>query len=172
MAIGSHGCYLGEDSDVVYTLTVCVPERKPHSWVPDAFSRLQLPDPNAGPFQPPRDPKNPAFYLTNDFKRKHLIGMKTKEIKISSWDLPVQCKHVRKSGSRGCSKLCYVLEEGGKSKDYWKCGRVDCQGHVYCDRVAHDAEHDSVCFGKKGKRMVCVDPSLNLKLYNDLIRRL
>jgi hypothetical protein len=171
MATKSQGCDRGGDNDVEYTLTVCTPARKKHPLVPGIFSRHHLSKPNAAlAYTIPRDPDNPTLYLTNDFKEKHLLGMKAKEVKISQRDLPVQCQHVRKSGSRGCTEGCYVLEEGGEGSDYWKCGREDCQGHVYCDKVAWEAQFDTACFGKKGKRMVCVDKSLGLTLYNHLIR--
>ena len=93
--------------------------------------------------------------------------MKKKEVKISQWDLSVLCKHL-KAGAHECKEACYVLEEGGKTSD-WFCGRNDgkgqndCQGHVYCGSVVRDAEYDSACFGKKGKRMVCINSDFYIR---------
>ena len=166
MAIGAHGCYFGEDSDIVYALNVCTPKHKPPSWHPDAWHRLEVAGPNAAlAYMEPRGKNNMPLY--NDFKREHLLGMKKKEVKISQWDLPMQCRHLQ-SGARECKGGCYVLEKGAKGDGYWKCGRTDCQGHVYCDRIyVYNKEHWYVCFGEKGKRMVCVDPKLGLTLFND-----
>lgn len=168
MYIGSHGCYVGEDSDFEYTLTVCIPERKPPSWAPDCWSRLPTLKRNAAlPYMIPRDEEKPNFPKYNGFEEKHLLGMKKKEVKISQWDLSVLCKHL-KPGVYECKEACYVLEEGGKTSD-WFCGRNDgkgqndCQGHVYCGSVVRDAEYDSACFGKKGKRMVCINSDFYIR---------
>lgn len=165
MATETFGCYKDKDSDTDwYHLTICVPERKPPSWVPDCWSRLHTLKPNAAiPYMLPRDEKEPNFPKYNDFHEKHLLGMKKKLVKISPRDLSLLCKHL-KAGARECHNACYVLEEGqkGVNKSDRTCGRTDgkgqkdCQGHVYCGPVVRDAEYNFECFGKKGKRLVCI----------------
>jgi len=88
----------------------------------------------------------------DSFKKQDLEAMKTTMIEIKAKWFPSEffCEHLSKT-ERKCESGCYSLEEGGKLKN-WTCGNTDCQGHVYCGDVKGVA-----CFGKKGKRMVCVN---------------
>jgi hypothetical protein len=140
MAIGSQGCYEGEDSEVVYTLKVYTP---PRPVVPQLFD----------------------LNKHSNFKFADLATMKTKIVKISCHDFPdtMKCDHV-KTTAFACYEGCYVLEKGGSAymmdennisqacnhKD--RQGHADCQGHAYHGKVV--ANHGVVCFGEKGNRLV------------------
>jgi hypothetical protein len=132
MGLGTYDVDVNNDFDTTiteYTLTVYI---LPH---PRPFSR------------------SPKY---DDFVKEDLAVMKTKTVKILSRDFQAEmrCEHVRKAPM--CDKGCYVLEKGG---DHLRrlCGRrPDCDGHAYCGRVAKDND-GFACFGKKGKRMVCID---------------
>lgn len=159
MATETHGVHKDEDSDTVYTLTVYTPKRK-KPFMPACVHRTHYPKNEGGYMISPEDPYRGVKQYT-DFKRKDLVDMKTKEVEVSGRDLMFKCRHIRESGVRECKGGCYVLEKGGNKKEFWGCQRGDCEGHSYNGPAAW-ASNGFLCFGKKGKRMVCIDPSLEL----------
>jgi hypothetical protein len=160
MATKSHGCSQGKDSDVEYFLTVYTPKRK-QSMRPAASHRTHIPK-NEGGYMIYTPKPNPGVKQYNGFEFKDLVDMKTKEVKISERDLMFKCHHIQELGVRECKVGCYVLEKGGNNSD-WDCQRADCQGHVYSGPSAW-ANNGFACFGKKGERMVCIDPKLDLSV--------
>jgi hypothetical protein len=67
----------------------------------------------------------------------------------------MRCAHVQGVGNgrrKVCHEGCYFLKKGGRRH----CKREDCEGHVYSGRVKGDKKGVS-CFGKKGKRFVCLE---------------
>jgi hypothetical protein len=58
--------------------------------------------------------------------------------------------------SKACAQGCYFSEKGGRISRHWCNKEKGCEGHVYCGRIKTDDEGNS-CFGKKGKRMVCIE---------------
>lgn len=141
-----------------YTLTVLCPPRPPPRWLPVFFTRPGPSKPNVGSTYTIRpsdyDPANPNY---DCFELRHLDNgtMTPKIVKtISAWfPADMRCEHVYEG--KECVKGCYVLEKGGDIRR-WSCQREDCEGHVYCGRVLRDAK-GRVCFGEKGKRMVCIE---------------
>jgi hypothetical protein len=146
---------LGETGadNAVYTLTVRCPLRPPCKWLPSFMTRQPVPCLPSGYTYTKPDHANPNF---DCYERKHLDDMLKKVVKIkrAAFPLEMRCDHLRHDTK--CKKGCYVLEKGGS---IWrkKCKRSDCEGHVYCSPVKEDEKGKS-CFGKKGGRMVCVDP--------------
>jgi hypothetical protein len=92
-----------------------------------------------------------------ELEKGDLDPKKMKTVKLLSRDFPseMRCQHVRNAPM--CDKGCYVREKGGGSL-HRICGRgKDCDGHAYSGQVAMNNK-SVACFGKKGKRMVCIDP--------------
>jgi hypothetical protein len=161
-----------EPHNTIYTLAVFIPPRPPPKYLPAFLTREPL---DTSPFHVIR-PKSPTLDYTC-FERRDLRDMRTKTVKIKSHDFPVElrCKHL--VDQTVCRVGCYVLEKGGKEVRRFRCGRSDCDGHVYCgnikelrrfrcykeDCIGHlycedSKEDDHVsCFGKKGERMVCIE---------------
>lgn len=139
-----------------YTLTVLCPPRPPPHWLPDIFTRPGPSKPNLGTAYTIRPSDyNPADPNYNCFEWRHLEDMRQKTVTIRSGWFPadLRCEHVQEGHK--CEQGCYVLEKGGRVSR-WRCSREDCEGHVYCGRVAKN--HRGVaCFGKKGARMVCIE---------------
>jgi hypothetical protein len=144
-----------EPQDTLYKLTVYTPPRPPPKYLPAIFTRIPVTHPVLGSVYTIK-PNNYGSKTPNyeDFSQKDLANMLTKTVKVKAWRFPVKmrCAHVQRN--RTCEEGCYVLEEGGDVKR-WSCNREDCEGHVYGRNILTDEEGKS-CFGKKGKRMVCV----------------
>ncbi|EUC30416.1 hypothetical protein COCVIDRAFT_107796 [Bipolaris victoriae FI3] len=149
-----------EWSKLPYKLTVLVPPRPPRRWMslrPGGTSTRQ----NAHDI-----PELPRPNSHADFSRvslEDLPGLPTKTVVVKSdafpWDM--RCRHSRGAhgaavGVRGCKGGCYVLEKGGEVSS-WKCASSECEGHVYCGKVMKDKD-GVCCFGKKGERLVCLEP--------------
>ena len=155
MTTGPHHDPLGEteSEDTVYALDVRCPPRPPPTWLPSFLTRTPVTHANTGSVYTIKpDQTNPNL---DCFERKHLEDMPTKTVKIKRalFPLELRCEHVGYKTS--CSRGCYVLENGGGN---WrkKCAREDCAGHVYVGRVKEDEQGIS-CFGKKGRRLVCLE---------------
>ncbi|KAJ4991785.1 hypothetical protein SVAN01_02635 [Stagonosporopsis vannaccii] len=136
-----------------YTLTVLLPPRPPRKWLPAFLTRPSPSKPNIGTaFTIRPSDYNPAHPNYSFFEWRHLEDMESKTVTIMSGWFPadLRCDHVQ--GGHKCEEGCYVLEKGGENCS-WYCSRKDCEGHVYCGRVAKDAG-GTACFGKKGARML------------------
>lgn len=142
-----------EPDNTTYTLTVRCPKRPPPKYLPAFLTRTPVNHPGGRAYTIQPDETNPNL---DCFQEKHLESMPTKTVKIKSAWFPadMRCAHVQ--NARVCEEGCYVLEKGGDIAR-WKCKREGCEGHVYESRVKRD-EDGKVCFGKKGERMVCVEP--------------
>lgn len=145
---------LTEPHTTPYILTVFVPPRPPPRWLPSVFTRQPVNPTNTGSnYRIRAEDTNPNL---DCFELKHLHSLPTKSVTITSlWFLPeMRCKHLQ-NGANTCEEGCYFLEKGGDGLARWKCGRGDCEGHVYCGPVMKDGV-GKACFGEKGKRMVCL----------------
>lgn len=140
-----------ENHDTIYTLLVYTPPRPPPLYVPKFLLRDATP---ASRIHVIREPDNPPNY--DCFERRHLDGMSAKIVKIKSHYFPAEmrCKHIYGINEKKCEQGCYFLEKGGDLRR-WTCKSALCEGHVYSDKVK--GEEGVACFGKKGKRMVCVE---------------
>lgn len=143
-----------------YKLTVFVPPRPGPRWLPSIFtSTPATAHPNSTPTSPSPDKHSDLGCLLPE----DLVYLATKTIVLKSWQFPYQmrCEHTQGKngggeGVKGCNNGCYVLEKG-EGVAMWKCNRGDCEGHVYGGDVKSD-EHGRICFGKKGERIVCLEP--------------
>jgi hypothetical protein len=144
-----------EPQDTLYKLTVHEPLRPPPRYLPAIFTRTAVTHPFVGSWHTIKSDnygsRTPNY---DDFCERDLANMSTRTVKVKAWRFPLdmRCAHVQHN--KECEKGCYVLEKGD-DVSRWRCDRVDCEGHVYGDNVLTDGEGRS-CFGKKGKRMVCV----------------
>jgi len=150
-----------EPHTTLYTLGVYQPPRAPRRWLPQIFTRKPV------KYQKNGDtylilPSDPPGKLEYDCcLPEHLDSLPKKDITLQSAYLPVdfRCKHFNTpQKTPGCTRGCYFLERGGDRVIRWRCKRIDCEGHVYCGNVLKDGE-GKACFGKRGKRIVCLDVS-------------
>jgi hypothetical protein len=139
-----------EPEKTVYTLTIRCPARPPRKRLPSFVTR---PPVIHSKYYLKLDDTNKNF---DCYERKHVDDMSTREVKVkeAAFPLEMRCDHVRQDTE--CGMGCYVLEKCGS---IWRkeCKRSDCEGHVYCGPVKVDEEGKS-CFGKKGRRIVCMVP--------------
>ena len=145
---------LTEPHTTPYTLTVYIPPRLPPRWLPSLFTPQHAKPSDKGPsYKILAEDINSKL---DSFELEHLRSLPTKSITItSSWFLPeLRCKHLQ-TGATVCDQGCYFLEKGGDEMAGWRCNRRDCEGHMYCGQVMKDSA-GKVCFGKRGKRMVCI----------------
>jgi hypothetical protein len=155
MPLDGHFDPLGETEpeNTTYTLLAFCPARPPPKWLPGFVTRKPVTYPKTGArFTIKPDNTNPCL---DCFEEKHLDEMSTKVIKIKSslFPLELRCVHVRYATT--CKKGCYVLERSSPIAR-WHCTDNKCKGHVYCGSRKTDKE-GRACFGKKGKRMVCIE---------------
>jgi hypothetical protein len=158
---GDLSYFMGENPQFEYTLTIYTPPRPPPSYLPAFLFRDNNPAPRTFVIRERLEKPNYDY-----FEERHLDDMETKTIKILARDFPPQmrCRHVRepdnKSSFRGCKEGCYFLEKGGEKVRRFRCKRPECEGHVYCGKVKK-IEEGVMCFGEKGKRLVCLDMSVD-----------
>jgi hypothetical protein len=125
-----------EPSNTLYVLSAYRPPRPPPRWLPA--------------FCAPTPATNHDSYLLSNIES---LPAKSVKMKSAWFPLEMRCNHVTRNVE--CEGVCYFLEKGGSEVTRWKCKRIDCEGHTYCGQVKID-EKGRVCFGEKGKRIVCI----------------
>ncbi|KAL5419881.1 hypothetical protein PMIN04_006773 [Paraphaeosphaeria minitans] len=142
-----------EPRETTFTLTVYTPPRPPPKYLPAFLTREPL---DTKPFHVIRANDPTPDYT--QFEWRHLSDMPTKIVKVKAYRVPeaLRCTHL--DDSLVCHEGCYVLEKGGKEVRRFRCGRGECEGHVYCGHVKED-EESVKCFGKKGGMLVCIEES-------------
>jgi hypothetical protein len=154
--LGQYHDLLGEYEwhDTIYTLLVFTPPRPPPRFLPKFLFRENVP---ASRIHVIRSAQEEPNY--DCFEHQDLEDMKSKWVKIKSYNFPpeMRCKHIYGTNEKKCDHGCYVLEKGGDVKR-WTCKNPTCEGHVYVGRRM-EQDDGTVCFGKKGERLVCVDIS-------------
>jgi len=88
----------------------------------------------------------------HQYTQRDLKDMPTIEMRLNARNFPYEfrCEHARRN--RRCQHGCYLVERGGSHRGP-RCGKSDCEGHVYADQVKEVANRVR-CFGRSGSRLV------------------
>ena len=145
-----------EEHTTIYTFRVYVPHRPLPRLLRTILAHRNAPSADTAPAGEPSTAGTDPRYEC--FKLEHLEGLPTKTVRITaSWFPPdMRCEHLNQNEARVCTQGCYFLERGGDGVFQWRCEREDCEGHVYCGETKKD-EEGVVCFGMKGRRLVCLE---------------